>query len=171
MIRFWQLHFCPLYTSATNAAEQQPASSDQPDNDNNLPAIVVHADDAVAPRATWLYQVVSRGLSPFILSKFVRPFLVVILLLWLCLCIALVTTRLEVGLDQRLSMPLGSYVLDYFDAIAQYLAVGPPVYFVVTAGHNYTVWENGQNSVCSFAGCSNSSLPNIISAYAKLANL
>uniref|UniRef100_A0A0R3W6D3 SSD domain-containing protein n=1 Tax=Taenia asiatica TaxID=60517 RepID=A0A0R3W6D3_TAEAS len=154
-----------------NTTDQQPASSAQPNTDNNLPAIITHSDDAVAPRATWLYQAVSRGLSPLILSKWVRPFLVIILLLWMCLCIALVTTRLEVGLDQRLSMPLGSYVLDYFDAIAQYLAVGPPVYFVVTAGHNYTVWTDGQNSVCSFAGCPDSSLPNIIGAYAKWANL
>ncbi|VDM17724.1 unnamed protein product [Hydatigera taeniaeformis] len=143
-----------------NTTEQQPATSSQPNN-----------DVAVAPKGTWLYQAVSRGLSPFILSQWVRPFLVVILLVWICLCVALVTTRLEVGLDQRLSMPLGSYVLDYFDAISQYLAVGPPVYFVVTAGHNYTVWKDGQRSVCSFAGCSESSLPNVISAYAKLANL
>ncbi|KAL5968169.1 NPC intracellular cholesterol transporter 1, partial [Taenia solium] len=143
-----------------NTTEQQPASSAQP-----------NIDDGVAPRATWLYQAVSRGLSPLILSKWVRPFLVIILLVWMCLCIALVTTRLEVGLDQRLSMPLGSYLLDYFDAIAQYLAVGPPVYFVVTAGHNYTVWTDGQNSVCGFAGCPDSSLPNVIGAYAKWANL
>ncbi|KAL5104238.1 NPC intracellular cholesterol transporter 1 [Taenia crassiceps] len=155
----------------TNTNDEQPASSAQPSNGNNLPASVTHLSGTVAPRTTWLYQAVSRGLSPLILSQWVRPFLIVILLVWMCLCVALVTTRLEVGLDQRLSMPLGSYVLDYFDAIAQYLAVGPPVYFVVTAGHNYTVWLNGQDLVCSFAGCSNSSLPNIIGAYAKSANL
>nr|CDS20424.1 Niemann Pick C1 protein [Echinococcus granulosus] len=143
-----------------NTTEQQPESSAQLNN-----------GDASAPKTTWLYQAVSRGLSPFILSKWIRPFLIVILLVWMCLCMALITTRLEVGLDQRLSMPLGSYVLDYFDAIAQYLAVGPPVFFVVTVGHNYTVWMDGQDSVCSFAGCSNLSLPNIIGAYAKSANL
>lgn len=68
-------------------------------------------------------------------------------------------------------MPLGSYVLDYFDSISQYLAVGPPVYFVVTTGHNYTSWIGGQRSVCSFSGCANTSLPNVIAAYAKSSNL
>lgn len=68
-------------------------------------------------------------------------------------------------------MPLDSYVLDYFDAVAQYLAVGPPLYFVVTGGHNYTTWNPGQRDVCSLSNCSGTSLPNVIGAYANFANL
>ncbi|VDO07864.1 unnamed protein product [Rodentolepis nana] len=126
--------------------------------------------DGAQPHGTWLYQAVSNYLSPFILSRWIRPMLMIILLAWMCVCVALITTRLEVGLDQRLSMPLDSYVLDYFDAISQYLAVGPPVYFVVTAGHNYTQWEPGQQEVCGLSSCSSTSLPSVIGAYAHLAN-
>lgn len=49
-------------------------------------------------------------------------------------------------MDQRLSMPLGSYELEYFDAVQSLLAVGPPVYFVVTGGHNYVSTE-GQDEI------------------------
>lgn len=41
-----------------------------------------------------------------------------------------VVSDMTVGLDQDLSVPLDSYVLDYFDYMEKYLAVGVPVYFV-----------------------------------------
>ncbi len=81
-----------------------------------------------------------------------RPLLFIILICWLCFCLAVVPSRLEVGLDQRLSMPLDSYVLNYFESIAKFLAVGPPVYFVVTGGHAYDQ-PGGQNQVCGSSGC------------------
>ena len=37
---------------------------------------------------------------------------------------------MTVGLDQDLSVPSDSYVLDYFDYMEKYLDVGVPVYFV-----------------------------------------
>lgn len=126
---------------------------------------------AAASKGTLLYQAVSRGLSPCVLSRWLRPLLMLLLLGWVCFCLAAVSTRLEVGLDQRLSMPLDSYVLDYFDSIYRDLAVGPPVYFVVTSGHNYTSWDAGQRAVCSFPGCAATSLPNVVAAYAKSSNL
>jgi Niemann-Pick C1 protein len=49
---------------------------------------------------------------------------------WLCTSIAVVP-RIEVGLEQDLSVPEDSHVLDYFHAMYDYLSVGPPVYFVV----------------------------------------
>ena len=50
-----------------------------------------------------------------------------------------------------------SYVLRYFEAQVQYLSVGPPVYFVVRDGHNYTDMM-GQNVICDRAGCDEFSL-------------
>ncbi|KAL7053642.1 hypothetical protein AAHC03_026939 [Spirometra sp. Aus1] len=105
----------------------------------------------------WLYRFVSGVLAPCVLGRFTRPILLIILLAWICFCIAIIPTNLKVGLDQRLAMPLGSYELDYFDAMAKYLAVGPPVYFVVTRGHPYYTLE-GQNEVCYSVECSNNSL-------------
>uniref|UniRef100_A0A5K3F8N3 SSD domain-containing protein n=1 Tax=Mesocestoides corti TaxID=53468 RepID=A0A5K3F8N3_MESCO len=154
--------------TSTGPSEQQP---EEPQEGNSAGSGVnsENPEYAAVSGGTWLYQAVSRCLSPVILSKWIRPILMVVLFAWICICVALVTTNLEVGLDQRLSMPLDSYVLDYFDAMAQYLAVGPPVYFVVTRGHNYTSWTSGQSQVCSVSGCPNTSLPNLVSVYSKYA--
>ncbi|KAJ0402021.1 hypothetical protein ATCC90586_010278 [Pythium insidiosum] len=38
------------------------------------------------------------------------------------------------GLQQAESMPSGSYLIDYFNKIDEYLATGPPIYFVVEGG-------------------------------------
>ncbi|VDL60014.1 unnamed protein product [Hymenolepis diminuta] len=169
--RKWDV-LCCIRNHTPERANQPNEASEQVERDQSQPQVQPNNRNIeVQPHGTWLYQAVSKLLSPFILSKWVRPVLIIILLAWICVCIALVGTRLEVGLDQRLSMPLNSYVLDYFDAIAQYLAVGPPVYFVVTNGHNYTQWNPGQQKVCSLSSCSITSLPNVIGAYANLANL
>ncbi|VDN15953.1 unnamed protein product [Dibothriocephalus latus] len=128
--------------------------------------VSAEAEQTDSSNAPWLYQFVSRVLAPFILNRFVRPLLVIILLAWICFCIAIIPTNLKIGLDQRLAMPLGSYELDYFDAVAKYLAVGPPVYFVVTRGHPYNTLE-GQNDVCNSVECYNTSLLAQINSAAK----
>ena len=38
--------------------------------------------------------------------------------------------KIEIGLDQEISMPDNSFVLKYFTFLKEYLSVGPPVYFV-----------------------------------------
>ena len=38
--------------------------------------------------------------------------------------------KIEIGLDQEISMPDNSFVLKYFTYLKEYLSVGPPVYFV-----------------------------------------
>ncbi|KAJ6662145.1 hypothetical protein lerEdw1_012610 [Lerista edwardsae] len=67
-----------------------------------------------------------------------------------------VVNKVEIGLDQSLSMPDDSYVMDYFNSLSKYLHAGPPVYFVLE-DHNYTT-SDGQNSVCGGMGCDNNSL-------------
>ena len=47
----------------------------------------------------------------------------------LCWCVFL-TANMTIGLDQDLSVPLDSYVLEYFNYMELYLGVGVPVYFV-----------------------------------------
>ena len=85
-----------------------------------------------------------------------------------CASIA-VTPQLDVGLDQRLSMPGDSYVLDYFNKMYEYLNVGPPVYFVVEGGHNYTTTE-GQNMICGGKGCPENSVLGQIFKASEIAN-
>uniref|UniRef100_A0ABM0LYJ6 Niemann-Pick C1 protein-like n=1 Tax=Saccoglossus kowalevskii TaxID=10224 RepID=A0ABM0LYJ6_SACKO len=50
-----------------------------------------------------------------------------------------------------------SYVIDFYEDLAQYLMVGTPVYFVVAGGYNYSTIE-GQNRICGGAGCFEDSL-------------
>uniref|UniRef100_H3BC01 NPC intracellular cholesterol transporter 1 n=1 Tax=Latimeria chalumnae TaxID=7897 RepID=H3BC01_LATCH len=106
--------------------------------------------------------------TPFILKEWVRPIVVAIFVGVLSFSIA-VLPKVEVGLDQSLSMPDDSYVLDYFSSLSKYLHSGPPVYFVVEKGHNYTSLE-GQNMVCGGVGCNNNSLVQQIFTAAELDN-
>jgi Niemann-Pick C1 protein len=77
--------------------------------------------------------------------------------------------KVNIGLDQKLSMPKDSYVLDYFEALEKYLSVGVPVYFVVKNGLNYSDINN-QNLICSSSGCDPESLLNQINQAALLPN-
>ncbi|NXD74687.1 NPCL1 protein, partial [Eolophus roseicapillus] len=54
-------------------------------------------------------------------------------------------------------MPQDSYVLQYFSALNQYLAVGVPMFFVTTEGYNFSSPE-GTNGICSSSGCASDSL-------------
>ncbi|NXJ72903.1 NPCL1 protein, partial [Rostratula benghalensis] len=67
------------------------------------------------------------------------------------------TLQVPVGLDQELAMPKDSYMLQYFAALNQYLAVGVPTYFVTTSGYNFSS-PNGTNAICSSSGCNPRSL-------------
>ncbi|KAM7541010.1 hypothetical protein Aperf_G00000046447 [Anoplocephala perfoliata] len=108
-------------------------------------------------RRPWLYRFVAHVLAPFILSKWVRALLFILFLGWICFCITIIPGGIQIGLDQKLSMSLDSYVLEYFEALSSLLAVGPPVYFVVTEGHNFDS-PRGQNQICSRPGCDPNSL-------------
>lgn len=112
-----------------------------------------------------------------------RAVVMVVFFGWLCFSIAL-TPRVEVGLDQELSMPEDSYMLDYFSVslstwpftfsrfqsiiifmlfllfqyLAKYLSVGAPVYFVVReSSYNYSD-TLAQQKLCGGRGCDSDSL-------------
>jgi Niemann-Pick C1 protein len=96
--------------------------------------------------------------TPIVLgSSLVRAILFSTFVIMFCLS-ASVIHRISVGLDQKLSMPKDSYVLDYFHGLENYLSVGPPVYFVV----NQDAIDYGnitdQNLLCGTSGCSSISL-------------
>ncbi|NXN94904.1 NPC1 protein, partial [Rhinopomastus cyanomelas] len=94
--------------------------------------------------------------SPYLLKDWMRPIVVAVFVGVLSFSTA-VMHNVEIGLDQSLSMPDDSYVMDYFSHLGRYLHAGPPVYFVLEEGHNYTSLE-GQNMVCGGTGCNNDSL-------------
>ncbi|XP_061588491.1 NPC intracellular cholesterol transporter 1 [Cololabis saira] len=121
-----------------------------------------------------LFRFFKKVYAPFILKEWVRPIIVAVFVGILSFSIAVVN-KVEVGLDQKLSMPDDSYVLDYFKNLSEYLHTGAPVYFVVEDGLNYTSPE-GQNAVCGGVGCNNDSLiqqvyaASLINNYTTIAN-
>ncbi|BAH92771.1 Os04g0563801 [Oryza sativa Japonica Group] len=48
------------------------------------------------------------------------------------------STRLQPGLEQKIVLPRDSYLQDYFDDLATYMKVGPPLYFVIK-NFNYSL--------------------------------
>ena len=79
--------------------------------------------------------------------------------------------KVEIGLDQTLSMPSDSYVLDYFDYLNKYLSTGAPVYFVVKEGQDYSSGVDGANQICGGVGCNNDSLVAVLNEKAQISNL
>lgn len=108
------------------------------------------------------------------MKDWVRPLVVAVFVGMLSFSIAVVN-KVEIGLDQKLSMPDDSYVLDYFGNLSEYLHTGAPVYFVVEDGHDYKTSE-GQNAVCGGVGCNNNSLvqqiytASLLKNYTKISN-
>ncbi|XP_043844297.1 NPC intracellular cholesterol transporter 1 isoform X1 [Dromiciops gliroides] len=128
------------------------------------------AEDRTSPQPSesCLFQFFKNAFSPLLLKDWMRPLVISVFVGILSFSIA-VLNKVEIGLDQSLSMPEDSYVLDYFKSLNQYLHAGPPVYFVVEEGHDYTSLE-GQNMVCGGMGCNNNSLVQQIFNAAELDN-
>ena len=94
--------------------------------------------------------------APFLMRPVVRALVVVVFLFWFCASVAMVP-HIDIGLEEELSMPDDSYVLKYFNYLEKYSCVGPPVYFVLKHGYNFTDYDQ-QNKICSHLGCNKDSL-------------
>nr|XP_033789766.1 NPC intracellular cholesterol transporter 1 [Geotrypetes seraphini] len=115
-----------------------------------------------------LFLFFKKFYAPLLLKDWVRPIVVSVFVGILSFNIAVIN-KVEIGLDQSLSMPQDSYVLDYFKSLGKYLHTGPPVYFVVEEGHDYLSLE-GQNMICGGMGCDNNSLVQQMATAAELDN-
>ncbi|KAI5637789.1 patched family domain-containing protein [Phthorimaea operculella] len=92
------------------------------------------------------------------MKREVRAAVMVIFFAWLCSSVA-VAPHITVGLDQELAMPQDSFQQKYFQHLNTYLNIGPPVYFVVTEGLDYSKNEE-QNMVCGTRFCRPDSVAN-----------
>jgi hypothetical protein len=106
----------------------------------------------------FLFGLFKRYYAPFIMNRHVRPAVIFIFFTWLAASIALLP-YVKVGLEQNITMAKDSYMIDYFSALKEYFAVGPPVYFVIKPGINYEN-INSSNLICASAGCSSQSMAN-----------
>ncbi|XP_043485324.1 NPC intracellular cholesterol transporter 1 isoform X2 [Leptopilina heterotoma] len=98
-----------------------------------------------------LYKIFKVAYVPLLMKKWVRASVMIVFFGWLCTSVAMVP-HIEIGLDQELSMPEDSFVLKYFKYLNNYLSIGPPMYFVVKGGLNYSDTRT-QNLVCSGQYC------------------
>lgn len=103
-----------------------------------------------------LYKFFKSIYVPFLMKKIIRIMVMVIFFGWLCSSIA-VAPHIDVGLDQELSMPEDSFVLKYFRYLQKYLSIGPPMYFVIKNGLNYSNVMH-QNLICGGQFCNKDSM-------------
>ncbi|XP_012258607.2 NPC intracellular cholesterol transporter 1 isoform X2 [Athalia rosae] len=115
-----------------------------------------------------LYKIFKVAYVPLLMQKWVRAGVIIIFFGWLCTSIAVVP-HIEIGLDQELSMPEDSFVLKYFTFLNNYLSIGPPMYFVVKNGLNYSDTKD-QNLICGGQFCNIDSLSTQIFTASKLSN-
>lgn len=103
-----------------------------------------------------LYNFFKSVYVPFLMNRYIRQLVMILFFGWLCASIAVVP-HIEIGLDQDLSMPEDSFVLKYFQYLKDYLSIGPPMYFVVKNGLNYSDTRI-QNLICGGQFCDDNSL-------------
>ena len=116
-----------------------------------------------------MYKLFKYLYAPFLMKKWVRASVVIIFFGWLCSSLA-VMPKIEIGLDQEISMPDDSFVLKYFKFLKDYLSVGPPFYIVVNSTNlKYDfAKEDLRNRICGGFGCNNDSLQNIVYLWSKV---
>ncbi|XP_005183450.1 NPC intracellular cholesterol transporter 1 isoform X3 [Musca domestica] len=116
-----------------------------------------------------LYKFFKSVYVPFLMKKTVRVIVMIVFFGWLCSSIA-IAPRIEIGLNQELSMPEDSFVLHYFQSLNKYLSIGPPVYFVLKSGLNFSTTFD-QNLVCSGQFCNDDSVITQIYLSSKRSNV
>ncbi|XP_078521663.1 NPC1-like intracellular cholesterol transporter 1 [Lissotriton helveticus] len=107
-------------------------------------------------KKSFLYSFMKNVYAPVLLNSFTRIVVMVVFIFMFCAGIFF-TMKVRVGLDQELSMPQDSYMLEYFSYLNKYFEVGVPTYFVTTGGYNFSTPE-GINAICSSVGCNNNSM-------------
>lgn len=112
---------------------------------------------------------VSRYYAPWLLTPSNRGKIFSVFLLWLGISLSLFP-RIQLGLDQRMALPSDSYLVQYFDAVYDYLSVGPPVFFVVK-DLDVTHRESQQTVCGKFSTCNEFSIANILEQEYKRGDL
>lgn len=64
-------------------------------------------------KQSFVYTIFDKFYVPTLMSKFIRPLVVLIFTAWLCISIVFVP-KIDIGLDVELTMTDDSYVLKYF---------------------------------------------------------
>lgn len=118
-----------------------------------------HASEGV------LGRFIRRNFASTLVKPFVKK-LVLALFSGLFVLSLIGARKVEMGLDQRLALPVTSYLRDYFNSLDTFLDVGPPVYFVSRKVD--PTRRPGQQSLCGrFTTCNEFSLANVLEGERK----
>lgn len=120
--------------------------------------------DMIGSKEGLLYTFFRDIYTPFLMKDSTRISVLIIFSFWLCSSIA-VLDQIHVGLEQDITMPEDSYMTKYFDHYQKYFEVGPPVYFMISEGYNYSD-ISFQNKICGLYECDVDSLSQILSYHA-----
>lgn len=119
---------------------------------------ILNDDDPLNSEAPFK-SVTQRLMEPY--SKFIVDWrvkiCVAILFMGMASASVVMIPHIEVGLDQEMALPLDSYVYKYLVAVSNYLKIGPPVYFVLKSGLNFSDVDH-QNAICGGQLCHDNSL-------------
>ena len=116
-----------------------------------------------------LQNFIRKTYAPTILDRKVKVGIVIVFLGFFAAGISLIP-EVTLGLDQRIAMPTGSYLIDYFNDLDKYFNTGPPVYFV-TQEVNVTDRIYQQELCGRFSTCRTFSLANVLEQESKRSNL
>lgn len=113
-------------------------------------------------------KLIQKFYAPKILKKTAKPKILTFFILWFGVSLSLLP-YIDLGLDQKIALPKDSYLVDYFESMANYLNVGPPVFFVVK---NTDLSDRDyQQKVCGkFSTCAEFSLLNVLEQEYKRAD-
>lgn len=105
-------------------------------------------------------KLIKKYYAPKILTKTAKPKILTVFILCLGLSLSLLP-YIELGLDQKDALPRESYLIDYFQSMAKFLNVGPPIFFVLK-NFDLTNRKNQQKICGKFSTCEEYSLANIL---------
>ncbi|RDW85641.1 multidrug efflux transporter AcrB transmembrane-containing protein [Coleophoma crateriformis] len=112
---------------------------------------------------------IRKHYAPTLLGKKVKT-AVIVLFLGLFTAGVSLMPEVKLGLDQRVAIPDGSYLIPYFNDLYAYFDSGPPVYFV-TRELNVTERRHQQQLCSRFTTCDQMSLTNILEQERKRPNV
>ena len=107
-----------------------------------------------------LQRFIRKSYAPALLNRQVKVIIVAMFLAIFAAGVGLIP-MISLGLDQRIAIPDGSYLIQYFNDLQAYFNVGPPVYFV-TRNVNVTARSHQQEVCGRFTTCNEFSLSTVL---------
>ncbi|GMR32118.1 hypothetical protein PMAYCL1PPCAC_02313, partial [Pristionchus mayeri] len=132
-------------------------------------------------RTRWRFDQIrsSRGWMPHLIEKYYAPLIftttgryTVIVVQFILICIAVIfIPRLPIGLDEKMSVPVDSYVHKFMSVLPDTLATSMPVHFVVYSNSELSLNVSDDKFLrlfCTSADCEKDSLGNLIDEGVKV---